>query len=133
MQTVVLLRQSNLSNEYKKKVLAMTGGLIEKKVVENAMRILSTKVLFGTGEVKKKIYHTNCVEHDEAPSHAEDESNVNSTYVTMAEEDDALTAEVTDQLSQQGDEDALLVQQFGKDLEDLMQDVPDFQTALISY
>ena len=133
MQTFILLRQSNLSNEDKKRVLAMTGGLLEKKVVENAMRTLSTKVLLGSNEVKKKIYPTNCVEPDDSVPPGDEDSQVSSTYVSQVEDEDALTAEIIDHLSLQGDEDALLVQQFEKDLEDLMQDVPDLQTALISY
>lgn len=49
------------------------------------------------------------------------------------EEEDALTAEALDLMVQQGDEDAMLGQQFKKDLEDLMQEVPDLQNALVSY
>ena len=56
-----------------------------------------------------------------------------STFHVSAEEDEALTAETVDYLAGQGDEDALLVQQFERDLEDMFQDVPDLQTALVSY
>ena len=47
--------------------------------------------------------------------------------------DDALSAETLDSLAHGGDEDALLIQQFEKDFEDMMQDIPDLQTALLSY
>ena len=109
MHAFVLLRQSSLSNEDKKKVLAMTGGQMDQSKIEQAMRTLSTRVLLGTVEVKRKV------------------------YPTTVEEEDALTAEALDLMAQQGDEDAMLAQQFEKDLEDLMQNVPDLQNALVSY
>ena len=133
MQAFVMLRQSALSNEDKKKVLAMTNGEIKLKGVEQAMRTLSTKVLFGTGEVKKKIYPTNYVDTDETFNQHEGEQVPQSTFHVSAEEDEALTAETVDYLAGQGDEDALMVQQFERDLEDMFQDVPDLQTALVSY
>eukprot|EP00435_Cladocopium_sp_Y103_P059980 s1270_g21.t1 len=133
MQAFVMLRQSALSNDDKKKVLAMTNGEIKLKNVEQAMRTLSTKVLLSAGETKKKIYPTNFVESDEPQGQQDDETLMQSTYHVSAEEDDALSAEVLDHMASQGDEDALLVQQFERDLEDLFQDVPDLQTALVSY
>lgn len=45
MQAFVLLRQSGLTNEDKKRVLSMTGGTLDIKEVEKAMRTLSTRVM----------------------------------------------------------------------------------------
>ena len=56
----LLLRQSALSQEDKKRVLTMVGGEIETKKVEQSMRTLATTVL--SAEPKKKIYPTNFVE-----------------------------------------------------------------------
>jgi hypothetical protein len=50
MQAFVLLRQSCLPNEDKKRVLAMVDGKLTWKEVEKAMRTLSTRVLLGAGE-----------------------------------------------------------------------------------
>ena len=55
MQAFVLLRQSCLTNEDKKRVLAMVDGKLTWKEVEKAMRTLSTRVLLGAGEQKKKF------------------------------------------------------------------------------
>ena len=50
MHAFVLLRQSSLSNQSK---------------IEQAMRTLSTRVLLGTVEVKRKVYPTNFAESDD--------------------------------------------------------------------
>ena len=47
MQAFVLLRQSCLTNEDKRRVLAMVDGNMSWKEVEKAMRTLSTGVLLG--------------------------------------------------------------------------------------
>lgn len=65
MHAFILLKQSSLNNEDKKKVLTMTNGSLEVREIEKAMRTLSTKVLMGSGEVKKKVYPTNYVEPEE--------------------------------------------------------------------
>ena len=134
MQAFILLRQSALSNEDKKRVLTMASGGFTLKSIEQAMRTLSTKVLFSAGEPKKKIYPANMVETDENPPTAGDEDgSMHATYNVSTEEEEALTAEHIEQLAIYGDEDALMVQQFEKDFEDMMQEIPDLQQALVSY
>lgn len=59
----ILLRQSCLTTEDKKKVLTMTGGKIETKAIDQAMRTLATKILSTPGE-PKKIYPVNYVEKE---------------------------------------------------------------------
>ena len=134
MQAFVLLRQSAMTNEDKKRILTMAGGSMDLKKIEQSMRALSTKVLFSAGEPKKKVYPTNFVEPDDAKNTATEEDNhVQSTYFVHAEEEDILTAEHIDHLASLGDEDALTVQQFESDFESMLQDVPDLQQALITY
>jgi hypothetical protein len=134
MQAFILLRQSALSNEDKKRVLTMASGGFTLKSIEQAMRTLSTKVLFSAGEPKKKIYPANMVETDENPNPTGGEDgSMQATYNVSTEEEEALTAEHIEQLAIYGDEDALMVQQFEKDFEDMMQEIPDLQQALVSY
>ena len=133
MQAFVLLRQSGLSNEDKKRVLSMTNGELKLKSVEQAMRTLSTKVLLSSGEPRKKIYPTNYVEPDDVPPGNDDETPIQSTYSAMTEDDDVLPPEALEQMALSGDADALTVQQFEKDFEEMMQDVPDLQQALLTY
>ena len=47
------------------------------------------------------------------------------------EDEDAFTAEVADMLAQSGDDDALMVQQFERDFEDMMQDILDLLAVSI--
>ena len=55
MQAFILLRQSRLSSKDKKRILSMTNGELKTKGIEQAMRKVSTEVLFSAGDVKKKI------------------------------------------------------------------------------
>ena len=50
MQAFVLLRQSALGTEDKKRILSMIDGNFSVEKMEQAMRTLSTKVLLGPGE-----------------------------------------------------------------------------------
>eukprot|EP00435_Cladocopium_sp_Y103_P074396 s151_g48.t1 len=133
MHAFILLRQSCLSNEDKKRVLSMTGGELSLDKVERAMRNLSTKVLFGAGDVKKKVYPANYVDTGDESINQDDDAVSQSTYHVTTDDEDALTAEAIESLVQAGDEDALYVQQFEKDLGDMFQDIPDLQSALVSY
>ena len=81
----ILLKQSNLSHEDKKKVLTMTSGVLEKTAVEGAMRSLSTNVLTGSGNMeKKKIYPTNYIEPDEP----EVPKEANQAYAVNVDDED---------------------------------------------
>ena len=133
MQAFVMLKQSCLSADDKKKILAMTGGKLELKAVDQAVRSLSTRVLLGPGETKKKVYPVNFTEVDDTSHNVDENQSVQSTFTVTHEDEEALTMEHLEQLAAQGDEDALTVQQFERDFEDLMQEVPDMQVALISY
>ena len=55
VKAFVLLKQSNLGNEDKKNVLTMTKGHFDEKVIEHAMRSLSTSVLTGSQMRKRKF------------------------------------------------------------------------------
>ena len=111
----------------------MADGKMTLKDVERAMRTLSTRVLLGPGEHKKKIYPINFTETEDVTAPQDDEVSIQSTYQVMVEDEDALTTEVAEQLAQSGDDDALLVQQFERDLGNMLQDIPDLQSALVSY
>ena len=129
-QAFVLLRQSTLSVEDKKRVLSMTGGRMDVKAINQAMRSLATKVLLGANEVKKKVYPLNYVDHSLNETHeGESAFAVSNSW----EEDDVVDAEYIDSMAAQGDQDAMFVQTFEHDLEDLFQSTPELQSALISY
>ena len=58
----LLLRQSALGVEDRKRVLTMTSGNMKTDKIEQAMRTLATSVLSQGNEPKKKVYPTNYVE-----------------------------------------------------------------------
>lgn len=135
MQAFILLRQFCLSSEDKKRVLSMTGGSLKTDEVDKAMRALSTKVLLGTGDTKRKVYPTNFVEPEEPASQepSDDWTGTQSTFFTNVEDDEIFTAEQIDVMAQSGDEDALTIQSFERDFSDMLQEIPDLQQALVSY
>ena len=128
MRAFLLLRQSALTSEDKKKVLTMTQGKMETGPIEQSMRTLATSIL--SGEPKKKVYPINYVE-PEVKEVSENDSTVTAYYTNIDEED--VDQESIEQWANQGDADALQVQAFEKDLEDLFQEIPDMHQALISY
>ena len=119
VRAFVMLRQSALGSEDKKRVVAMAGGY-ELEKVEAAMRSLSTKVLGAGDTVKKKIYPANLVEDDteETTFMAEEEM----------EEDQVLAV-----LLEEGDETALLIQEFEDQVIHVCQDAPELAMAFSTY
>ena len=66
VQTVkafVILRQSGLNAEDRKRIISMAGSY-EPSKIEAAMRALSTKVLGQGDSARKKIYPVNYMEDD---------------------------------------------------------------------
>ena len=126
----LLLRQSALHPEDKKKILAMTNGEMDTNKVSTAMRTLATSIL-STGDVKKKVYPTNFVEPETTFVAADTEG---SSYGAMNQpEEEESDQDYVEMMAGQGDSDALNVVSFEKDLEEMFQAVPDLNMALISY
>ncbi|CAE7434679.1 unnamed protein product [Symbiodinium pilosum] len=120
LRAFILLRQSNLNAEDKRKVITLTGGTLDASKIENAMRTLSTKILGSTTEGKKRIYPANYVEED-------DFENAN-----MAEEDKDEDMMI-EQLAEDGDEDAIFVTEYEGQILDLVQELPELAQCFTSY
>ena len=134
IKAFVLLKQSNLGPEDKKKVLTITNGQFEKTAIENAMRSLSTNVLTGGGTDRKKVYPTNFVEEStESTTEATDLSYQDQNLYAASIDEEDLTPDMLEHLASTGDADALTVQSFEKELTELFQEVPDLHSALLSY
>ena len=127
LKAFILLRQSSLSAEDKRKVITLTGGEMSATKMEKAMRSLSTKIL-GSGpgsqsEAKKKVYPVNFVDDE-----------TNDEPINFTAEDDAYDEELVLQtLSEQGDEDALVIQDFEEQLIDLCQDNAELSLCFSAY
>ena len=127
VRAFVLLKQSNLSMEDKKKALTITSGVMDIE----AVRSLSTNVLTGTTD-KKKVYPTNYVNSDDEEQNNEETQYGQPSYLAQYE-DEEVTHEYIENLAASGDGDALAVQGFERDLTDLFQEVPELHTALTAY
>ena len=132
VRAFLLLRQSSLTTEDKKKVLTMTQGKMEKGIIEQSMRTLATSILSSAGEPKKKVYPTNYVE-PEVPEAAVTDTAASSAFNISSVEDEEIDDETVEYYANGGDADALQVQSFERDLEDLFQEIPDMHRALITY
>ena len=110
VKAFIMLKQSALSSEDKRKVITLAGGSMDASKVEQAMRTLSTKILTSHGEAKKKVYPVNYVEEDTEEVHAAEDENLDDEQFLQ-------------QLVDQGDEDA----NFVADYEDQILDMVKWQ------
>ena len=131
VQAYVLLRQSTLAPEDKKRVLLEHKELKYQPVMK-AVRLLGSRffheVQSGKTATKTKVYDSLVV--------SDEKETFEASYVTMQSapvDDDDLPAEVLEILISQEDPDALSVQAFENEFEDFIQDTPDMHLAMISY
>ena len=122
VKAFIMLRQSSLSAEDKKKVISMVNGQLDTGKVEKAMRSLATRVLVGANEPRKKVYPINYVEieNEAMVSESSDVQYASANWTTTSPEDDDVDPETVDHFAQQGDQDAMVVQGFEKDLEEMV-------------
>eukprot|EP00435_Cladocopium_sp_Y103_P023037 s5005_g5.t1 len=120
IKAFIVLRQSALGVEDKKRVLTMAGTPMTQDGVEKAMRQLSTKVLVGQAEGRKKVYPVNFVEEEE-------EINIVQEHETMDEEQAIIL------LAEQGDDDAQLIKEFEDQLIEVCQENQDLAMCYTSY
>ena len=120
LRAFILLRQSNLNTEDKRKVITLTGGTLDASKIENAMRTLSTKILSSGMEVKKRIYPANFAEENDYED------------ANMAEDDRDEDA-IIEQMAEEGDEDAIFVTDYENQVLDLVQELPELASCFTSY
>ena len=126
MKAFVLLRQSSLGAEDKKKILVLTQGSMDSTKISNAMRQLSTKVLAGSME-KKKTYPVNLVDD-------EGEEDVNYTSAKHGVEDEQWDEEQAVQvMMDQGDEDACMIAEFEDQLIETCQGSNELSNIFTAY
>ena len=117
----IVLRQSSLSVEDKKRVLTMAGDPLTQEGVEKAMRQLSTKVLVGQRESRKKVYPVNYIEDEPEEAHfVQETENIDEEHAIVL-------------LAEQGDEDAQLIKDFEDQLIEVCQDNQDLAMCYNSY
>ena len=119
IKAFILLKQSSLSSEDKRKVITLSGGTLDSSRIEQAMRTLSTKILTSGNQGKKKVYPANYVEEE-----------VNEVLYT---EDDQDEEQMIVALAESGDEDAAFVTEFEDHVLDLIQELPEMAECFSSY
>ena len=120
VQAFILLRQSSLSSEDKRKVITITGGSLEASKIEQAMRTLPTKILTTGTEAKKKIYPANYVDTDDF-----DEAH----FVDDILDDETMVM----QMAEDGDEDAIFVTEYEGQILDYVQEMPELAECFNAY
>ena len=140
VQAYILLRQSTLPPEDKKKILLEHSGSLEYKPVVRSFRLLGSKFFneFQSGKVasKTKVYDINMVEPSGLDNAvASTESWSERAFHAISEDGDTaeLEPEFIEALVAQEDADAMTVSAFESELEEFMQETPEMYDAMVTY
>ncbi|CAL1130052.1 unnamed protein product [Cladocopium goreaui] len=139
VQAYVLLRQSTLSADDKKRILLEHGGELKYGPVVKAFRLLGSRFFneFQTGRSsqKNKVYDVNVSEADQHEHHATVETGHHErAFFTHADEHEVeLEPDFIEALIAQDDADALTVSTFEGEFEEFLQETPEMYEALTSY
>ena len=131
MRAYILLRNSGLSADDKKKVIMDANGELEYTKVTAALQLLGSK-FFGEvqqgsskNQTRTKTYDANMIDEQEQDVDDGDENVFLASEVSEETAFDIMMAE--------GDEDALVVQQFEDAILDSLQSDPDVASCLNAY
>ena len=135
VRAYVLLRQSQLSTEDRKKIVVELGGTLEYRKVCSSIRLLGSRFFSDLqgqrGGPKTKVYDVNFV--DEPGDEAQDRAMVAATWSAGEDQEVELEAEFVEAMVANEDADALTVQGFEEELEGFFQETPELQEALANY
>ena len=139
VQAYVLLRQSTLLADDKKRILLEHQGDLKYKPVVKSFRLLGSKFFneFQSGKTasKTKVYDVNFTEeHDTTTSFSMNASEPALAFQASVDEGDGdIDGEFLEALVASEDPDAMLVASFETELEEFMQDVPGMCEAMATY
>ena len=130
IRSYVLLRNSGLASEDKKRVVIDSGGDLKYDQVLSSIRLLGSKFfgeVQGQGRTQKtKTYDVNYVDDQD-----DDVTSTSHENVFVAMDNFDLTDQVIESFAADGDEDAQLINQFEENLINLLQE-DDEMTVLMS-
>ncbi|CAE7226014.1 unnamed protein product, partial [Symbiodinium necroappetens] len=138
LRSYILLRQSQLSSDDKKRIVVEHSGKLTYEKVKASIRLLGSK-FFGEMQGQRssqrhKVYDANTL--DEALTDEPEKAFQASTAAgapNFDELDNELEPEYLEALAASEDADALQIQAFEEELEGFFQETPDLQEALVSY
>ena len=143
VQAYVLLRQSTLPADDKKRILLEHSGELKYDPVVKSFRLLGSKFFneFQTGktQTKNRVYDVNFTDYtdgDSGTSQFHDASSSTDRAYQASVDDPAdfeLDNEYLDALISQEDPDALAVANFEQEFEDFLQDIPEMHEAMVTY
>ena len=139
IRAYILLRQSSLSPEDRKKIVVEMGGSLDFKKVCASIRLLGSRFFADLqgqkGTYKTKTYDAHMVE-EAGPEDTERAYQASASAAPPApveEPEGDLDAEYVEAMVAAEDQDALQIQAFEEELEGFFQDTPELQEALVSY
>ena len=137
VQAYVLLRQSLLNSEDKKKILLEHGGNLRYDPVVKSFRLLGSRFfaeLQGSKQQNRsKVYDVNLTENPDS-EHVQGSMEVSEkAFHTSADDPEEIDGDFLDALVASEDPDALVVQNFEQELEEFLQEVPGMHDAMTTY
>ncbi|CAE7424083.1 unnamed protein product [Symbiodinium natans] len=136
VRAYILLRQSQLSAEDRKKIVVEMGGTLDHTKVGASIRLLGSRFFSDLqglrGSARNKTYDANITE-ETATDETERAYQATSSIPNSEEPETEIDGEYLEAMIAAEDQDALQVQAFEEELEGFFQETPDLQEALISY
>ena len=138
VRAYVLLRQSTLLGDDKKRILLEHGGDLKYQPVVKSFRLLGSKFFSefqsGRSSQKTRVYDVNMTETMEGMSSEAPESYTERAFHAQSEDYDVdLDQDFVDALVSQEDADAMVVASFEAELEEFLQDTPQMYEAMTTY
>lgn len=139
VQAYVLLRQSTLPPEDKKRILLENSAKLEYKPVVKSFRLLGSKFFneFQSGKAsnKNKVYDVNMVEPSgfDMPTSSTEVTSERAFHALAEEGEFDLEPEFVEAMAAQEDADALTVSAFESELEEFLQETPEMYDAMVTY
>ena len=138
VQAYVLLRQSTLQADDKKRILLEHQGDLKYKPVVKAFRLLGSKFFneFQSGKTASKtnVYDVNFTEEQDSTSNFSQVGESALAFQASVDEvDGEIDGEYLEAMIANEDPDAMLVASFESELEEFMQDVPGMCEAMTTY
>ena len=135
VRAYILLRQSSLTAEDRKRIVVELDGKLSYKKVCASVRLLGSRFFADLqgqrGTLKTKTYDANMVEDAQTE---EPERAFQASAPLPAEEPEwELDSEYVEAMVAVEDQDALAIQAFEEELEGFFQETPELQEALVSY
>ena len=132
MRSYILLRNSGLSTEDKKKVIVDSGGTLEYTKVTSSIRMLGSRFFQDVQGVSKSSQRTKTYDVNHVHEMDDETTTGEETYLGTVDNSDNIE-NLLDAYIADGDEDAILMAQFEDQLIDTIQGSEEMSAYMTSY